>query len=238
MPDNEEIENEELDQEEENLFLKALQEEEAIDEDIDDELMDDDDDDEDDPKVLRERLKKRNHALKKRGSALKRMQDEIKELQGSNQVTPEMLAQIMMSKREAEGGRPQGFDIDAAKERFEEDPTSIMDIMLEMLAGTENKVASVLEKRDRILLERTKKPLDPKIATIVEKMAKMEKYQGFSEEQLAVIAEDLAPSVRMKRPPAQSGGKGGGGHAPKKGGEKTMKELEDKYASELEQMGF
>ena len=239
MPENE-IDSEEeigLTDEEEtddlSPFLEALEDDEPA-EDTELELdEDDDDDDELSPEVMRERLKARNRTIAQRTKAVKRMQKEIDGLKENPQLSPEMLARLLSGKQDdtEESG---GIDIEALKERVEEDPANMVEIMFQALQNTENKVAAVLDRRDNVLLKKATAPIDPVLRQAVDALSRKEEYKGFSEEQLETVAITMLKTNGIKRPPAGTNISGG---RPKKK-KVTDEVLEKKFESELDQMGM
>ena len=218
-------------------FLDALNEQdESEDDESDDDELDEEDGDEEDVSsdVLRERLKQRNRTIAKRSSALKRMQKEIEGLKKGSQVTPELLAQLINNTDttdEDEGG----LDIASLKEQVEDDPASVIDIVLGLLTNTENKVANVLERRDTALLKKAKVVIDPVVQKTMEALASQDDFAGFTEDQLESVARKMLRVSGNRRPPA---GTSGVGRKTRKAKAPTQSDLESKYSSQLDEMGL
>ena len=217
-------------------FLDALNEQdESEDDESDDDELDEEDDGEDvSPDVLKDRLKRRNRTIAKRSSALKRMQKEIEGLKKGSQVTPELLAQLINNKDttdEDEGG----LDIASLKEQVEDDPASVIDIVLSLLTNTENKVANVLERRDTALLKKAKVVIDPVVQKTMEALASQDDFAGFTEDQLESVARKMLRVSGNRRPPA---GTSGVGRKTRKAKAPTQSDLESKYSSQLDEMGL
>lgn len=158
----------------------------------------------DSPEVLKTKLAAKNHIIRKREKAIKRMQQEL-EAKQSGGVTAEDLAKILQSKGD-EGEQNKAPTIEELKEQFDEDPSSVVDLIFQANQQLEQKLANVLKQRDEHF---TKKfapdggQVPAEVMQLAERLKSRPEYAEFNEEQLLTVAKTLKPlKKRVGRVPS------------------------------------
>lgn len=177
--------------------------------------------------VLKDRIHARNQTIKQRERAIERLRRENEELK---------LRSAQPRQQEAPPGsddRDPVKELEALRQKFEDDPSSIVEVMLERERQLEEKVASVLSRRDQFLkAQLAPKPPEDE-ARIMEALKKRPEYQGWQDDQLRVVAQTLkvaGSKVTQRRPPAPASGN----VKP----DASLETLEKVYADELKAMGY
>lgn len=176
-----------------------------------DDMSDLDAEDGDSVEVLRAKLKARNHIIRQRDKAIKRMQKENEQGAQKKGIGSEDIAELIrVARGDKETQADDADDIDKLKEQFEENPSAIVDLMLQREARLEQKLADVLQRRDQYFmgqLGKSKENQIPKeIRDLAEKLGTHPDYQGWSSEQLLTVAKTLKPyAKRVERSPAMTG---------------------------------
>ena len=236
--ENQDIVNDELDE--------ASLEDDGILDLFDDDLEDDPEDDENDDldpqdgdtlEVLKVKLTARNKIIRQREAAIKRMQSELDQKGGSNQLGKEELAELItLAKGKEESQEEDGPSIESLKERFEEDPSTVIDLILSQNQQLETKLANVLQQRDAYFEGKMKEssvteaPAD--IKALAQKLKARPEYAGFDDNQLITVARSLKPlGTRVKRAPASTSSSSLPITA-------TNEQVEKVSKSALEQMGY
>jgi hypothetical protein len=128
------------------------------------------------------------------------------------------------------------------KERLEEDPNAIVEILAENSMGLENKLAGILRSRDayweerlaQLTNQRQTAETSPEVMRVANLLKTKDAYKNLPQETLIQIAKDLTPLGKKvaRRPPA-----------PHEGGKvlpitATGQQVEKQFASELDAMGY
>jgi len=185
--------------------------------------------------ILKERLSARNKTIAKRDKAIERMQQELSELRQSSQVTPQLLQKVLEGRGNGRDEQQSGADDEIAqlREKFEADPSSIVQLMLERERGMEQRIADVLARRDAFLARQLKPAPAKEESRMIEALKQRAEFKGFTDEQLEIVAKTVKPiAQKASRPPAPAGG---GGNVRV---DAPFEELEKRYAKELEAMGY
>jgi len=202
----------------------------------------------DSEEVLKTKLTAKNRLLRQSAKSNHRLKGRVEELEsklndGAGGLNKQDLADVIAAARG--GGDTDGEDeearIQALKDRLEEDPTSIVDILGQANLGLENKLANILQNRDAFWEEKLAKLADkqekpsPEIMKLVGMLKQKEEYKDVDEAILVKFAKDLAPlgaRVTGKRPPASPTGRGALPFDAK------PEQVEKRFASELDKMGY
>lgn len=173
---------------------------------------DDDDDlgeelepqDGDSPEVLRTKLAAKNKIIRQREKAIKRMQKEMEASKGTA-LTAEDVAKLLQGNQAKDDRAPE-ITIEDLKERFDEDPSSIIDLMLQREQALEQKLANVLKQRDAYYAKKFSPDggeIPAEVSGLVERLRARPEYSEFSDEQLLTVAKTLKPiKSRISRVPA------------------------------------
>ena len=203
---------------------------------------DDDDTDDLDAKdgdtveVLQTKLRAKNHIIRQREKAIKRMQKE-REVPAKNGIGSDELAELIKVARGDKGTQDDGADeVAKLKEQFEQDPSAIVDLMLQRESRLEQKLADVLTRRDQFFmgqLGKSKEADIPKeVKDLAERLGTHPDYKGWTSEQLLTVAKTLKPfAKRIERAPAMTGSRPLSMTA-------TGAEVEKVSKSALEAMGY
>lgn len=167
--------------------------------------------DEDSPEVLKTKLHAKNKIIRQREKAIKRMQSELDEKgQGGSNLTAEDLAKAIQqgNNQSSEEEETEENSLEDLKEKFEDDPSSIIDILMQREQAFEQKLARVLQQRDDYFKKQYApnggQP-DPEVKVLAERLKQRPEYAGFNEDQLLAVAKTLKPlKSRIGNPPAST----------------------------------
>lgn len=251
---DEDLQEEELEGLDDNPLYDALiNQEEDQHEDEEDELDDEDLEPKegDSPEVLRTKLAAQKRLAKQRGKSNQRLKDRVEELEKKlnggeagaiqKQDLADLVKAITGGKDEQESAEKEAARIQALKQRLEDDPNSIVEILAENSMSLENRLAGILRSRDAYWEEklaevRGNKAADasPEVMRVANLLKKRPEYQNLEMSTLIQIAKDLSPLAKRvsRRPPAPSDG---GKVLPITA---TGEQVEKKYKSELDAMGY
>lgn len=195
------------DQEGEDILSLLNGESDGGEEDDDEEMEELEPQDGDSPEVLRTKLAAKNRIIRHREKAIKRMQEELKQKQ-SGGMTAEDIANILQQRNQTEENQTTAPTLEQLKEQFDEDPSSIIDLMMQREQALEQKLANVLKQRDEFLLKKTLpnggQPAQ-EVQDLAQRLKQLPQYAGFSDENLLVVAETLKPiKARLGRVPAST----------------------------------
>ena len=238
-----------------NLLYQALTENP----DSEDESGESDDDDfegleaeeGDSEEVLKTKLTAKNRILRQRGKSNIRLKDRVVELEkklngGAGTFNKDDIKDIIAaSTAGASSGDTEAKEeqrIADLKERLEQDPTSIVEILADNQMGLEGKLAKILQDRDVYwetkmseMANQGKPAETPEVMRLVGLLRNKEEYKNADEATLISFARDLAPlskRVTGKRPPAMTGANS---ILPSDASSETVGKH---YASELDKMGY
>ncbi len=223
------------DQEGDELLKLLNGEPEDGDEDDGDEELDVKDGDS--PEVIRTKLAAKNRIIRQREKTIKRMQKELDEKKSNSGTSAEEIAEIVRAARgEDASAEDAGPTIEELKEKFEDDPSMIVDLLFAQNQQLEQKVANVLRQRDSYLEEKigaaTAREVSPEMKALAGRLKARPEYAGFNDEQLLTVAKTLKPlKNRVSRVPAKTSSRG----TPMSASEE---DVEKRFKSELDAMGY
>jgi len=217
-------------------FLDLLNGEPDGDEDDGDE----DDGNELDPKdgdsieVLKTKLAAKNRIIRQREKTNKRMQKELESRKDSG--NNDQLAELVKAIKGGDEGEEQSgeLNIEQLKEQFEDDPSSVVDLMFKMNQQLEGKLAKVLQDRDAFLEQKlvgaNSMSSDDKM--IIDRLKARPEYADFTDEQMKTVLKTLKPiRGKVRRAPASIRS----GNLPLNA---STKDVEKVNKSALEAMGY
>ena len=176
----------------------------------------------DSEEVLRTKLTAKNRILRQRGKSNSRLKDRVEELEqklnsGSGGLNKEDIKDILAAGRqESVPVETEEKKLEALRERIEEDPSAIIDVLSDKQAGLEQKLAKILQDRDAYWEAKLSKvtadaqPAEtPEVMRLVGLLRNKAEYANADEATLVSFARDLAPLGKRvgKRPPAMTSGK-------------------------------
>jgi hypothetical protein len=179
-------------------------------EEDDDDMKDLDAEDGDTVEVLQAKLKAKNHIIRQREKAIKRMQKE-RDVPVKSGIGSDELAELIKAARGDKETQDNGAEeIAKLKEQFEQDPSTIIDLMLQRDSRLEQRLADVLTRRDNFFMGQLGKAKEegiPKeIRDLAERLGTHPDYKGWTSEQLLTVAKTLKPfAKRIERAPAMTG---------------------------------
>ena len=198
--------------------------------------------------VLKIKLAAKNRIIRQRTASNKRMKKELEEKQAGKPagLTVEDAVLLLQSQnRTADDGKTaevkRAEQIAALKQRFEDDPSAIVELMLEREGVLEQKLADVLTRRDRhyeslLQTQRETKEIPADVQKLVDVLKQRPEYKGWEDDKLVTVARSFLPiASRMRggRPPAGNGS--GASRLPLTADSKAVQKV---HQSALDAMGY
>lgn len=205
----------------------------------------------DSDEVLKTKLTAKNRILRQRGKTNTRLKEQVEALEkrldnSSGGLNKDDIKDILAASNGG-GGSGDAVEkeeqrIEALKERLEQDPASIVDVLADSQAGLEGKLAKILQDRDAYWeakiseIATAGKPAEtPEVMRLVGLLRSKEEYKNADEATLISFAKDLAPlgkRVSGKRPPAMTSG------SSVLPADASTDLVGKHYATELDRMGY
>lgn len=165
-----------------------------------DESVDDQDSQDQDPKITEKRLKDTQAALTKKNQELSDFKSKFDSLNGKLELL--LQQQQQKDKPADEKGEFDFLDNEDEQKALLDDPKNVALALKKVLAG----LGKTLEKRDAFMLGEVKKMVSANtsdegraVSQVVSKLRQDADYQGFSDEQLAVMAKkQIAAKAKSK----------------------------------------